>query len=315
MSQPQNTDASQNNLTRIQDPPQDASQNQLIINITHEVATNTMPQKYNYRQMDNTIQALYFYECDQNSTICDVIAMYLMGQKILYTEAKTYCEQHLNYLMLPAIFITAACSILSLTLKDYYYGPIIVSSLNGVNAFLLAVINYMKLDSKSEAHRTAAYKFDVLQSNLVFNSGKLLFMKDKNEKLREIIEETEKGVQEIKQTNQFILPEYIRFTYPKLYSINVFAEVKKINNKEILIVNSIKDIYNDIQDLKAKLSPFTLEDETKLAEKEEIYRRKVENFIRLKDEYLKIDDEFEKEMKVARQKQQRGCTCCSWLKS
>lgn len=296
-------------------PTEDASQNQLVVHVTREAATETpQAQKVNYRQMDNTIQTLYFYECDQNSTICDVIAMYLMGQKILYTEGKTYCEQHLNYLMLPAIFITAVCSILSLVLKDYFYGPIIVSSLNGVNAFLLAVINYMKLDSKSEAHRTAAYKFDVLQSNLVFNSGKLLFMKDKTDELRKIIEETEKGVQEIKQTNQFILPEHIRFTYPKLYSINVFAEVKKINNKEIMIVNTIKDIYNDIQELKAKLT-LTPAEETKLAEKEETYRRKVENFIRLKDEYLKIDDEFEKEMKVARHKQQRGCTCCAWLKS
>lgn len=311
MSQPQNTDASQNILTRTLE---DASQNQLIIHVTREYATNTTPQKFNYRQMDNTIQALYFYECDANSTICDVIAMYLMGQKILYTEGKTYCEQHLNYLMLPAIFITAACSILSLVLKDYYYGPIIVSSLNGVNAFLLAVINYMKLDSKSEAHRTAAYKFDVLQSNLVFNSGKLLFMKDKNDKLREIIEETEKGVQEIKQTNQFILPEYIRFTYPKLYSINVFAEVKKINNQEIMIINALKDIYNDIQDLKAKVTP-TPEESAKLEDYEEKYRRKVDQFIRLKDKYLQIDDQFETEMKQAREKQKRGCTCCSWLKS
>jgi hypothetical protein len=296
-------------------PIEDASQNQLIVHVTREVATNTpQPQKFNYRQMDNTIQSLYFYECDQNSTICDVIAMYLMGQKILYTEGKTYCEQHLNYIMLPAIFITAACSILSLVLKDYYFGPIIVSSLNGVNAFLLAVINYMKLDSKSEAHRTAAYKFDVLHSNLVFNSGKLLFMKDKTDRLREIIEETEKGVQEIKQTNQFILPEYIRYTYPRLYSINVFAEVKKINNQEVMIVNSMKDIYNDIQELKAKPIP-TEEDTKKLEDYEQRYRRKVNNFIDLKDNYLQIDDIFEQEMKVAREKQKRGCNCCMWLKS
>lgn len=293
----------------------DASLNQLIVHVTREAATNTnAPQKYNYRQMDNTIQSLYFYECDQNSTICDVIAMYLMGQKILYTEGKTYCEQHLNYLMLPAIFITALCSILSLVLKDYYVGPIIVSTLNGVNAFLLAVINYMKLDSKSEAHRTAAYKFDVLHSNLVFKSGKLLFMKDKKNSLQEIIEETEKGVQEIKQTNQFILPEHIRYSYPRLYSINVFAEVKKINNQEIAIINAIKDIYNDIQDLKANPVP-TEQDKKQLAHYEQRYRHKVDSFIELKDDYLQIDNIFEKEMKVAREKQKRGCTCCSWLKS
>jgi hypothetical protein len=272
--------------------------------------------------MDNTIQSLYYYECDNNSTICDMIALYLMGQKILYTEAKVYCEQHLNFLMLPAIFITAVCSILSLVLKDSYYGPIIVSSLNGVNAFLLAVVNYLKLDARSEAHRTTSYKFDKLQSNLVFTSGKMLFMKESADKIRSIIEDTEKDVREIKETNQFILPEWIRITYPKLCSINVFAEVKKINNREIMIVNSIKDIYNDIQKTKFRIDTANRErkdcsvDSTLLKEQEEIHKRRIESFIRLKDDYLKIDDLFEEEMKINREKKRRRwCTLCQWLKN
>lgn len=279
----------------------------------------TLARKLNYRQVDDTIQGSYYYETDNNSTICDVIAMYLMGQKILYTEAKTYCEQHLNFLMLPAILITAVCSILSLVLKDYVSGPIIVSSLSGANAFILAVINYLKLDAKAESHRTAAYKFDKLQSNLVFTSGKMLFMKDSSGEINKIINETEKDVREIKETNQFILPESIRIHYPRLYSMNVFAEVKKINNREMMIINEIKDIMNDVISLnntikRAGREP-TEEERKQLQDLDKRQKRKIEAYIQIKDDYLKIDDEFEREMKIQREKLRRSWSICGWLKT
>lgn len=279
-------------------------------------------KRYNFRQVDDVIQSSYYYECDNNSTICDVIAMYLMGQKILYTEAKTHCEQHLNVLMLPAIFVTAVCAILSLVLKDYFYGPIIVSSLNGVNAFILAVINYLKLDGKAEAHRTTAYKFDKLQANMVFMSGKMLFMKEAHDEMKKIIEDLEKDVREIKETNQFILPEKIRINYPRLYSMNVFAEVKKINNKEMLIVNNIKDTMNEIMSLNAKVAKQKEEGlevdtqiEIRIKELEDRQKRRIEDFIRLKDNLLEIDKEFEKEMGIQRAILKRSYNPWSWLKT
>lgn len=284
-------------------------------------------KKLNYRQVDTTIQSSYYFECDNNSTVCDVIAMYLMGQKILYTEAKTYCEQHLNFLMLPAIFITAVCSILSLVLKDYEFGPIIVSSLSGVNAFILAVINYLKLDAKAEAHRVAAYKFDKLQSNLVFTSGKMLFWKEVGEKMKEIIQQTENDVRDIKETNQFLLPEPIRHRYPRIYSMNVFAEVKKINNREMIIINTVKDVMNEIITIKATMNKLYEEGKKKdectelqdLAVKlvllEKRQKKGIENYIELKDDYLKIDDEFEKELKQRRDKIRGSWSICGWLKT
>lgn len=273
------------------------SESEVVLSIKEPDAPK--PTRPTFREFNKSIYSQYTFECDEHSTMCDVIAMYLMGQKILYTEAKTYCEQHLNYLMLPAIFITAACSIISLVLKDSF-GPVLVSSLNGFNAFLLAVVNYMKLDSKAEAHKTSAYKFDVLQSNLVFNSGKLLFMSDNPERLREIIVEVEKGVQEIKQSNQFILPEHIRRTYPKLYLINIFAEVKKINIKEIQIINRLRNLYVDINEG---------------ADKEQLYREGVAEYIELKNKYLEIDRQFDDEIKDAFRVQRRSWNPCNWLKT
>ena len=255
---------------------------------------------FKFSDINDIIQTSYNADDENMSTICDIMAVYLKGQKILYTEAKTVCEQRLHALMLPAIFITSACAILSLVLKDISYGSTIVSSLNGVNAFLLALISYMKLDAKAEAHRTSAYKFDKLQSILTFNSGKMLFIDDAKNEIAEVIKITEKNVREIKETNQFILPEIVRYTYPHLYSINVFAEVKKIYNSEMVYINEIKDIMNELKLLYNKPEKSDL-DESRINALETIHKQKISNVIALKNKYLEIDDKFEVEMKKNRE--------------
>jgi hypothetical protein len=250
------------------------------------------------------------------SVICDIIAMYLKGQKILYTEAKTVCEMRMNCLMLPAILITSIASILSLVLKDYDFGSTIVSSLNGGNAFLLALISYLKLDAKAEAHRTTAYKFDKLQSNLEFSSGKNMFLDMSFDDMVKIINETENNVREIKETNQFILPEKIRYGYPKLCNINVFAEVKKIQNEEMLAVNALKDIMNELAPLitRDEMS-LTSDEKSRKKELEEKQREMTSKIIAMKDDYLLIDDQFDAEMEEQRKKTTRGCNPFAWLKT
>ena len=71
------------------------------------------------------------------STSLDILALYIKGQKVLYTEAKVYCEQQLNMLMLPAIFISAVCTLLSVGLKDLVEGAYVVSGLAAFNSFIL----------------------------------------------------------------------------------------------------------------------------------------------------------------------------------
>ena len=130
---------------------------------------------YHFKEIENELDRTFDLDHTNDSTILDIIVVYVKGQKILYTEAKTLCEQRLNALMIPAIFNTAICTILSLVLKDISFGATIVSILNGINALFLSLITYLKLDARAEAHRTSAYKFDKLQSFLEFNSGKVLF--------------------------------------------------------------------------------------------------------------------------------------------
>lgn len=277
--------------------------------------------EYKFSEIDHMIDSTYKYKETNNSLICDILAMYLKGQKILYTESKTHCEQRLNFLMLPAILITALCTILSLVLKDESFGPTLVSSLNGANAFILALINYLKLDARAEAHRVSAYKFDKAQSYVEFNSGKILFETKASEELGEIIKKVQHDVEEIKETNQFIIPEAIRYHYPRLYNMNVFAEVKHIQNREMVATNELKDLYNDYRTTELRIMRAKAEglepaenDVKALADTEEKRRKQVQRIIRILDEYSKIDSSFEAEMAAHRKRVARRLDCCGWLK-
>jgi len=282
-----------------------------------QVETNNLPvaapRQFLYSQVESTFNESYNPKTSNNSTICDIIAVYIKGQKILYTEAKTHCEQRLTFLMLPAIFITVLCSVLGAGMTSYSYGPTITSGLNGLNAFILALISYLKLDTRAEAHRTSAYKFDKLQSYVEFTSGKVLFINKAANDIVKVIEDIEKKVQEIKETNQFVLPEKIRHSYPKLCGINVFSEVKKIQNKDTLNTNILKDMLNKREQIQHRIKQNNLTDDTELEVISEDIKRQTNLIIRSKDEYLKIDKEFEDEMK--RNRERLGCfQCCGCLK-
>jgi hypothetical protein len=258
---------------------------------TDLVSADTV-KHYLFKDIEANFNASYNPKESNNSMICDIIAIYIKGQKILYTEAKTHCEQRLTFLMLPAILITVICSVLGVILKDYSYGTTITSSLNGVNAFILALISYLKLDTRAEAHRTSAYKFDKLQSSMEFTSGKMLFVSAISKQLGAIIEDAEKQVREVKETNQFVLPEAIRYAYPKLCDTNVFAIVKKLQNKEMRLTNELKDYHNERLELKKR--PDVTVDELKAINTK--INETINSILLLKDEYVEIDDTFDTEI-------------------
>jgi hypothetical protein len=137
-----------------------------------------------------------------------------------------------------------------------------------------------------------------------FNSGKMLFDPEASSRLVEIIKETENNVREIKETNQFILPEKIRYNYPKLYNLNVFAEVKKIQNMEMKHINNIKDFLNRLLELENLLE--TTEDqrnEIQFLENEK--KKEIDVILGLKTQYLNIDQQIEDELKKERNR------CCN----
>ena len=245
-----------------------------------------------------------------NSTSLDVIAVYLKGQKIIYIESKNFCERALYQLMLPAIAVSSICTVLSIATNSFSYGSILVSSLTAFNSFILAIISYLKLDAKAESYRVSAYKFDKLQTKCEFFSGKILYSNMKEEDIvKEVtifIDQLEKDIEEIKEVNQVVIPQSIRYRYPKLYSTNVFAEIKKKGNTSRLYTHDLHTVYNkiglildDINNLDKKDTDYK---ESLKKNNEEIKRlnitkeKLISNIIEHHNTFNSIDEDMNKEM-------------------
>jgi hypothetical protein len=259
-----------------------------------------------------------------SSNALDVLALYIKGQKLLYTEAKTYCEQQLNFLMLPAIFISCVGSIFSFVSDKYNYGPVIIACLNGFNAFLLALISYLKLDAKAQAHKTSAYKFDKLESYCEFNSGKFMFFEAQVDDIFNVVEKIEKDVKEVKETNQFILPESIRYEFHYIYSTNVFMMIKRIHSKELEEMQQLQNCMKRVRSLKRELELKNRENnhdtlKSRLTSEERNMDSLVQKVSEYRQRYYDLDTQFNNEigchMKRANKWFIFRVICCDWLKS
>ena len=293
--------------------------------------------RLSYQKIEQGLKDMYDDSNEYNSSAMDILASYVKGQKLLYMESKYHCERKLNTLQFPAIFLSSLTSVLAGALENVIYGNIVLSAISATIAFLLAVVSYLKLDAEAEAHKTSSHQYDKLQSMCEFSSGYFLLFGDNDNNIDEDemvsikgrLKTLETKIKEIKETNQFLIPRVIRYSYPNIFNINVFSLIKKIDNCRKDYITKLRDVTRRIDTLKHEMENikssdgFDSDDSDINGSKyyrlkdELIFRKRcqadaVSTILLLKSAFSIVDQIFQAEIFAAEQRRHSACSSCCY---
>ena len=253
-------------------------------------------KKISVKDVEDTMNR--YYNTDKSIGEIDTLVAHIKCQKILYVEAKNHSQFCLNILMIPSILIATLITVLAPFVTTISSGSYIITAMNATTTLLITLINHLKLETYAKNYELIAIRYDKLHSSLELFSTKMLFSTD-NAKLKEVLENVEEKLTEIKEQNDMLLPENVKRKYPIISNINIFSTIHAIEMHRKNLMIQLTSVKNEIRYIYAKWNA-----ESKKCSKEEMRLKfLIETKDKMKKELMKhfnafsyINEIFESEL-------------------
>ena len=165
------------NMKQTNSFPFDVSDSPLTIscnNSDDEIVEEKHFKALSVEEIEQSLDKYYDDSDNKYSSELDVLITFMKGQKNLYIQCYLLSQRKLNYLMIPAIIISTSltffASIFPSCESKWNIG--FTSVLNGITTLLIAIINYLKLESSTHTFFNTARQFDKLETSLEFVARK-----------------------------------------------------------------------------------------------------------------------------------------------
>lgn len=251
----------------------------------------------------------------------DILTTFMKGQKNLYIQSRNVTQWKYYCLMLPTLIISCFITVTTPFIKCENRQTGIVSGLNAIIALLISLINFLKLESTTQSFFLLANQFDKLETMLELTNGKLIILENEEEKKKLVlkrINEIEQKIFELKDTNEFLIPEEIKVLFPVICHINIFSFIKKMQSYRNDMIKQLQNVKNEINYIlhKWKKQSRTSRDNSKndfFSMNYEKERKRLDYLHDLKDRikndiseyrnvYSHMDEIFTREIKLAEHK-------------
>jgi hypothetical protein len=255
---------------------------------------------HEYEDIERALNNDYEKDSYKYSRQLEILILFIKGQKNVYFQSKNLTQAKLFLFMIPTLLITIAVTIFAPIVENYKWSGGVISGLNFLVTSLISVMNFMKLESKTECYNQIASQYDKIETALEIMSSKLFFIKTEEEKKEMVLTkilETEARLNELKDINPVIIPNEIKILFPIISHTNIFSLIKKIENQKRDLIFQLMHTKNEIHYIlnKWKRSKETMETTTIERNREKnrlFYLYEIKT--KIKDDIIKCNQIFQK---------------------